>query len=133
MEVISGHVWRPLKNKVFCSVGRQPFKQHHNELYYQMQQIYIFEILFRLRLTFVCFQMSVKMLSKSCCFLLQQPFSQGYKHDHGLEKRRPSKPPAARGGGERMVENCFVLNHVCQLCQRMAKYSTSMNNLYQNT
>ena len=38
------------------------------------------------------------------------------------------KPPTAGGG---MFVNFLVLNHVCQLCQGMAKYAISFDNLYQ--
>ena len=38
-------------------------------------------------------------------------------------------PPTAGGG---MFDTFFVLNDVCQLCQRMAKYAISIDNLHQN-
>ena len=43
-------------------------------------------------------------------------------------KRNYPQPPRFVTG---MFANCFALNHVCQLCQRMAKYVISIDRLYQ--
>ena len=40
------------------------------------------------------------------------------------------RPPPTAGGG--MFANCSALRHVCQLCQRMAKYALPIDKLYQN-
>ena len=56
--------------------------------------------------------------------------SKSNRHATKSTKATNTSPPPLGGG---MFVNFFILNHVCQLCQRMAKYAIPIGNLYRNT